>query len=302
MDHGVDLDPEREVAVLPGTKTGIVLVAIAVAQAGDAVLVPDPGYPDYRSGVALAGADAVPLPLAADASFQPDFAGIPAATRRRVALTLLNYPSNPCSVCERPGTFEAAVAFAHETGSVLMHDLAYGFLSFESRSRSVLEVAGARDVAVELWSASKIYGMAGWRVGFCVGNAEIVRRVQDLLNHAYAGVFTAVQRAAQAALTGPQDSVAAARELYRRRRDRLVARLREAGAEIDAPEGTFYAWWRLPRGLTPELLLREHRVAIAPGPGFGERGEGYARLSLATPDADVDAAASRLAAAVAGLS
>src|SRR5262249_6075871 len=152
-----------------------------------------------------------------------------ATTRSRVALTLLNYPSNPCAVCERPGTFEAAVAFAHETGSVLMHDLAYGFLSFGTPSRSVLEVPGARDVAIELWSASKIYGMAGWRVGFCVGNAAIVQRVQELLDHGYAGVFTAIQRAATAALRGPQESVTAARELYRARRDRLVAGLRAAG-------------------------------------------------------------------------
>jgi aminotransferase len=275
-----------------------VLVAVATAQAGDVVLVPDPGYPDYVSGVALAGAQAHPLALPPAAHHQPDLDAVPASVRARVALTLLNYPSNPCAVLERPGTFEQAVAFAHETGSVLMHDLAYGFLAFERPARSVLEVPGAREVAVELWSASKIYGMAGWRVGFCVGNAEIVARVQELLDHGYAGVFSAVQRAAIAALTGPQDSVAEAREVYRARRDRLVSILRAGGAEIAAPEGTFYTWWRLPDGLSAEGLLRERRVAVAPGFGFGALGEGHVRLSLATPDADVDEAARRLAAAL----
>jgi L-glutamine---4-(methylsulfanyl)-2-oxobutanoate aminotransferase len=165
----------------------------------------------------------------------------------------------------------------------------------------VLEVPGARDVAVELWSPSKIYGMAGWRVGFAVGCAEIVGRINALIDHATAGVFTALQRGLEAALRSDQSDVAARRETYRARRDRLVERLAAAGAGIAAPEGTFYAWWRPPPELTAERLLREHRVAVAPGEGFGARGRGWVRLSLAVPEAVVDAGAERLAAALAGV-
>ena len=182
-----------------------------------------------------------------------------------------------------------------------MHDLAYGFLAFDGRrARSVLEADGARECALELWSPSKIYGMAGWRVGFAVGNAELVARIQTLLDHTAAGVFTALQRGLAAALRSDQSDVAQRREVYRARRDRLVGTLRAAGAEIDPPEGSFYAWWRLPDGLTPERLIAEARVGVAPGEGFGARGTGWARLSLATPGADLAEAGERLAAAIAG--
>src|SRR3954468_21171631 len=234
-DHGVQLDPDREVAVIPGTKTGIMLAAVAAAGRDDAVLLPDPGYPDYYSGVALAGARPVALPLDAQAGWEPDFGAVAA---ERPALCLLNYPSNPCAACEGDGTFEAAVAFAHERGCWLVHDIAYGFLAFDGRrARSVLEVPGAREVAAELWSPSKVYGMAGWRIGFLVGAAELIARVQTLLDHVAAGVFSALQRGLQAALEGDQDDVARRREVYRRRRDLLVERL---GGAIAAPQGTFY--------------------------------------------------------------
>jgi L-glutamine---4-(methylsulfanyl)-2-oxobutanoate aminotransferase len=164
----------------------------------------------------------------------------------------------------------------------------------------VLEADGARECAIELWSPSKIYGMAGWRVGFAVGNAELVSRIQTLMDHTAAGVFTALQRGLAAALRSDQADVAERREVYRRRRDLLVGTLRAAGAEIDLPEGSFYAWWRLPTGLTPQRLIGDARVGVAPGEGFGARGAGWARLSLATPDADVKEAAERLAAVIEG--
>jgi L-glutamine---4-(methylsulfanyl)-2-oxobutanoate aminotransferase len=300
-DHGVELDPDREVAVVPGTKTGIMLATLAVAGEGDGVLLPDPGYPDYRSAVALAAAREVPLPLDASAAHQPDFDAVPAAERERARLLVLNYPSNPCAVCAAPGTFDAAVAFAREHACWLLNDLAYGFLAFDGRrGASVLEADGARDVAIELWSPSKIYGMAGWRVGFAVGAAELVGRIKTLLDHTAAGVWTGLQRGLVAALRGDQEHVGTRREVYRLRRDALVGTLRAVGAEIDAPEGTFYAWWRPPAGLTAERLLADHRLAVAPGEGFGARGAGWVRLSLALPDADVLEGAQRLALAVAG--
>jgi aminotransferase len=296
-DHGVELDPEREVAVVPGTKTGIMFVAVAAAGAGETVLLPDPGYPDYPSGVALAGAREGVLPLERSAGWQPDWDAVDATGD--IALALINYPSNPCSVLEHPGTFEAAVAWAHDRGAWLMHDLAYGFLAFDgARARSILEVEEARDVAVELWSPSKIYGMAGWRVGFVVGAAELIGRIHALIDHTTVGVWTGLQRGLVAALTSDQSDVAERHEVYRARRDRLVGALRDAGADLAVPEGTFYAWWRLPDGLTPERLIAEARVGVAPGEGFGSRGAGWARMSLAVPDEDVDEAARRLAAAV----
>jgi L-glutamine---4-(methylsulfanyl)-2-oxobutanoate aminotransferase len=295
-DHGVELDPDREVSVLPGTKTGIMLACVAAAGPGDTVLLPDPGYPDYPSGVALAGARAGALPLNAGNGWQPDF---DAVASTRAAAVFLNYPSNPCAVCEHPGTFERAVGWCRERGAWLVHDLAYGFLAFDGRrARSVLEADGARECAIELWSPSKIYGMAGWRVGFAVGNAELIARIQTLLNHTAAGVFTAVQRGLAAALRSDQRDVAQRRAIYEGRRDRLVGALRAAGAQIDPPEGSFYAWWKLPEGLTAERLIAGARVGVAPGEGFGARGAGWARLSLATPDDDLAEAADRLVAVI----
>jgi aminotransferase len=293
-DHGVDLDPEREVAVVPGTKTGIMLAAVATAGPDDAVLVPDPGYPDYLSGVALAGARAVALPIDPTAGLQPDFDAVGDAAP---ALVLLNHPSNPCAACAAPDTFPRAVAWAAQRGAWIVHDLAYDQLAFDGRrTESILATPGARDVAAELWSPSKVYGMAGWRIGFLVGSAELVARVQALIDHTTAGVFTAVQRGLQAALEGDQADVVQRRETYGRRRDVLLERLRAAGAELATPEGTFYAWWRLPDGVTVERLIAEARVGLAPGVGFGARGEGWARMSLAVPDEDVAEAAARIAA------
>jgi aminotransferase len=293
LDHGVILDPEREVAVVPGTKTGIMFAVLACAGAGDTIALPDPGYPDYLSAVALADARTVALPLDGAAGWQPDF---DALGGQSPALVVLNYPSNPCAACEAPGTFEAAVAWARERGSWLLNDLAYRFLAFDgARARSVLEIEGAREVAVELWSPSKIYGMAGWRVGFAVGNAELVRRIRLLVDHVVAGVPVAIQHGLIAALTGDQGHVDERFEIYRRRREVLLSHV----PGLPAPEGTFYAWWPLPAGLTAERLLAEHRVAVAPGEGFGSRGAGYVRLSLALSDADLEEGADRLAAAVA---
>jgi aminotransferase len=298
-DHGVRLDPERQVAVIPGTKTGIMLACLAAAEAGQTILLPDPGYPDYLSGAALAGARVAPLPLEASADFQPDFEAATAAGRTGAAhpaLAVLNYPSNPCAACELPGTFETAVAFAHERGSWVLNDLAYGFLAFDGRrARSILEVDGAGDVALELWSPSKIYGMAGWRIGFAVGSPVLVGRIQELLNHVAAGVWTGLQRGLAAALRSDQADVAQRREVYRLRRDALVGVLTAAGADLAPAAGSFFVWWRLPPGLTPERLIAEERVGVAPGEGFGARGAGWARLSLATPDADLEEAAQRLA-------
>jgi L-glutamine---4-(methylsulfanyl)-2-oxobutanoate aminotransferase len=295
--YGVALDPDREVAVVPGTKTALVELAIVLADHGEIVLLPDPGYPDYPSGVALAAARVVPLPLDEANGWAPDFG---AAPRTGVAAIYLNYPSNPCAVAAPTGVFAEAVRYAERVGAAIVHDFAYGDLVFDGRApESLLATPGAREVSVEMFSMSKSYGMAGWRLGFVVGNAEIVGRINLLQDHARAGIFAPLQEAAIAAFTGPQDSVAERTARYERRRNAVSAAL--AGTAVPPPvcEGTFYVWIRLPDALSAERLLAEYRLAVAPGEGFGARGAGWARLSLAVSDEQLERGLTRLRTALA---
>jgi aminotransferase len=288
--YGVALDPEREVAFLPGTTTALVELALVLAERGERILLPDPGYPDYNSAVALAGAQRVALPLAEDG--RPEWEE---ALRDGVAAVYLNYPANPAAVAAPAGVFADAIAFAHDTGAAIVHDFAYADLVYDGRRpESFLAEDGAREVGVEMFSLSKSYGMAGWRLGFVVGNADVVARLNLLQEHNRSGIFVPLQRAAIAALTGPQETVEERRALYERRRDRVLAAIPEARCE-----GTFFVWFPLPHGLTFERLLAQHRVALAPGEGFGERGRGFARLSLATSDDALDAGLERLRQAMA---
>jgi aminotransferase len=279
--YGVHLDASREVAVLPGTKTGLMEFALCAVESGDTIVLPDPGYPDYFSAVALAGAKHVPFSgfdVEADAMY-------------------LNFPSNPTAATVPDGLFEEAVQWAERSEAWVLHDFAYGDLVFDGRRpQSFLAVDGARHVGIELFSMSKSYGMAGWRLGFALGNAELVRRIELLQNHAFAGIFRPIQEAGIAALTGPQDSVEERRATYERRRDRTLAALE--GIEAQS-EGTFFVWFRPPDGVTVDQLVVEHRVAVAPGEGFGARGAGWARLSLAVPDEILDRGLERLRAAFA---
>jgi len=279
--YGVHLDPSREVAVLPGTKTGLMEFAMCAVESGGTIVLPDPGYPDYFSAVALAGAKDVPFDgfdVAADAMY-------------------LNFPSNPTAATAPDGLFAEAVQWAERSEAWVLHDFAYGDLVFDGRRpQSFLAVEGARRVGIELFSMSKTYGMAGWRLGFALGNAELVRRIELLQDHVFAGIFRPVQEAGIAALTGPQDSVAERRTTYERRRNRALASLERIEAQS---EGTFFVWFRLPDEITVESLLVEHRVALAPGEGFGARGAGWARLSLAVSDEILDRGLERLRAAFA---
>jgi aminotransferase len=278
--YGVNLDPAREVAVLPGTKTGLMEFALCAVERGGTIVLPDPGYPDYFSAVALASARSISFD-----GFDVDAAAL-----------YLNFPSNPTAAAAPDGLFEAAVQWAESNGAWILHDFAYGDLVFDGRHpESFLAAEGARDVGIELFSMSKSYGMAGWRLGFAVGNAELVRRIEVLQDHAFAGIFRPIQEAGIAALTGPQDSVEARRVAYERRRDRALATL--DGIEAQS-EGTFFVWLRLPEGVTVEKLLLEHRVALAPGEGFGVRGAGWARLSLAVTDETLELGLERLRAAL----
>jgi aminotransferase len=286
-EYGVELDPDAEVAVVPGTKTAIVELCLALAEEGQTVVLPDPYYPDYPSGPALAEAEIAYVPLDPGNGWPPDFAVAPA---ENVAAVYLNFPSNPAAVAVPEGAFEDAVAYAQTTGAAIVHDFAYGDLVFDGREpKSFLATPGAKEVGVEMFSMSKSYGMAGWRVGFVVGNAEIVERINLLNDHSRVGIFRPIQEACIAALTGPQDSVAERRDTYQRRRDRVL--------EVLGPqtcEGTFYIWMKLPEGLSAEDLLITNRVAVAPGEGFGPSGKGSVRLSLAVSDETLELGLERL--------
>jgi aminotransferase len=274
--YGVHLDAAREVAVLPGTKTGLMEFALCAVESGGTIVLPDPGYPDYFSAVAFAGAKHVP------------FSGFDT----KADAMYLNFPANPTAATAPDGLFEEAVQWAERSEAWVLHDFAYGDLVFDGqRPQSFLAVDGARRVGIELFSMSKSYGMAGWRLGFALGNAELVRRIELLQDHAFAGIFRPIQEAGIAALTGPQDSVEERRATYERRRDRALGALE--GIELQS-EGTFFIWFRLPDGVTADHLLAEHRVAVAPGEGFGTRGAGWARLSLAVSDDLLDRGLERL--------
>src|SRR5436305_6873466 len=288
--YGVPLDPDAEVAVVPGTKTAIVELSLVLADEGQTVVLPDPYYPDYPSAPALAGARTGLLPLTPSRAWAPDFTRAPAED---VAAVYLNYPNNPCAVAVPDGAFEQAIEYAHQTGAAVVHDFAYGDLVFDGRKpRSFLATPGAMEVGVEMFSMSKSYGMAGWRLGFVLGNAEIVERINLLNDHCRVGIFRPIQDAGIAALTGPQQSVADRAATYERRRDRVLE-------VVDAVcEATFYVWLELPDGLTAERLLTEHHVALAPGEGFGPSGAGRARISLAVPDETLELGLERLAEAL----
>ncbi len=217
-----------------------------------------------------------------------------------MAAVYLNFPSNPAAVVAPPVAFEDAVAYAEATGAAVVHDFAYGDLAFDGReAQSFLAAPGAKDVGVELFSMSKSYGMAGWRVGFVVGNAEIVERINLLNDHCRVGIFRPVQEACIAALTGPQDSVAERRDTYQRRRDRVLDVLEPLLGPLTC-EGTFYVWLELPEGVTTVDLLTKHRLVLAPGDGGGPSGAGHARLSLAVTDETLELGLERLVGALAG--
>ena len=282
--YGVEIDPGREVAIVPGTKTALCEVALVAAEPGTTILLPDPGYPDYFSAVALADAQLESLPL--DDFGQPVWQAVDGGD---VSLVYLNYPSNPTAAVADAHVFDEAVEFARRHDTLVLHDFAYGDLVYDARSpRSFLAAEGAKEVGVELFSMSKSYGMAGLRIGFVVGNAELVARIELLADHVRAGIFVPLQRAAIAALQGPQGTVEARRHAYETRRDRVLQ------AVDGRCDGTFFVWLRLPDGVTVERLLDEHRIALAPGEGFGARGGGYARLSLAVSDATLARGLERL--------
>lgn len=284
-EYNVHIDPETEVAILFGTKTGLVELPLAIMNEGELLLLPDPGYPDYLSGVSLADIKYDTMPLLAENDFLPDYTALSDEQIKQAKLMYLNYPSNPTSATASIDFFEETVAFAKDNDIAVMHDFAYGGIGFDGNNPiSFLQAEGAKDVGIEMYTMSKTYNMAGWRIGFALGNAEIIEAINVLQDHLFINPFPAVQRAAATALSGSQDCVNELVSLYESRRDVLISECKRIGWDVTAPKASFFAWLPVPEGHTSEsfttLLLDKADIAVAPGHAFGESGEGYIRVGL----------------------
>lgn len=283
--YGVSINPDTEVAVLFGTKIGLVELPLCLLNDGELMLLPDPGYPDYLSGVVLANVNYETFPLKADNHFLPDYEAIPKEEKEKAKLMYLNYPNNPTGATADRSFFEQTVAFAKEHNIAVLHDFAYGAIGFDGiKPVSFLEVEGAKEVGIEMYTLSKTYNMAGWRVGFAVGNPKMIEALNLVQDHMYCSLFPAVQKAAAAALSEDQQCVEELVSRYESRRNTLIEECHKIGWKIEAPKGSFFAWLPVPNGFTSEAfadyLLEKADVAVAAGNGFGTYGEGYIRVGL----------------------
>jgi LL-diaminopimelate aminotransferase len=295
----VSLDPDREVLPLVGSKEGIAHVALCLVDPGDVALIPDPGYPVYEVGALFAGARIEYVPLLEENGYLPDLAAIPADLARAARLVWLNYPNNPTGATADPSFFASAIAWAQENDVVLLHDAPYTEVVFDGyQPVSLLEIPGGREVGVEFHSFSKSYNMTGWRVGMVCGNAVLVDALRRLKSNIDSGIPQAIQQMAIEAARGPQDVIGHNNKVLQKRRDRLVAALRDLGLAVEPPKASLYLWARIPEGYDSKSfateLLDSVAVVVTPGTGYGPHGEGYVRLSLTIPDDKLDEGIRRL--------
>ncbi|WKA54316.1 pyridoxal phosphate-dependent aminotransferase [Planococcus shixiaomingii] len=284
-EYGVEIDPNTEVAILGGTKIGLVELPLALMNPGDLLLLPDPGYPDYLSGAPLADVEFSLMPLKAVDGFLPDFKELEKSVLQRAKLMYLNYPNNPTGAVATKEFFDETAAFAKEHGIGVVHDFAYGAIGFDGQKPpSFLQTEGAKEVGIEMYTLSKTYNMAGWRIGFAVGNADMIESLNLIQDHLFAGLSPALQVAAAAALSGDQQCVEELVETYEKRREVLVAECTRIGWNIEAPKGSFFAWLPIPKGFTSiefsNYLMDHADISVAAGSGFGKSGEGYIRVGL----------------------
>lgn len=299
---GVKLDADTEVVSLIGSKEGIAHISLAFTNPGDVNLVPDPGYPVYNIGTLFAGGRSFFMPLKAGNGFLPDLDAIPEDVANNSRLMFINYPNNPTSACADRAFYDRVVAFAKKHNIIVCHDAAYSEVYFgKDRPMSFLEVDGAKEVGIEFHSLSKTYNMTGWRVGFAVGNAQVVAGLGKIKTNVDSGLFEAIQIAGIEALEGDQKPQEELRELYRRRRDVLVGGLREAGFKVTPPEASLYVWFPVPTGYTSAAfataLLEKTGIVATPGNGFGAAGEGYIRMTLCLGEDRLKEAVARIKAA-----
>ncbi|WP_243291724.1 pyridoxal phosphate-dependent aminotransferase [Bacillus sp. FJAT-47783] len=298
-EYGVSLDPNEEVAILFGGKAGLVEIPQCLLNQGDTVLVPDPGYPDYWSGVALAKAKMEMMPLVKENAYLPDYDRIPENIKNNTKLMFLNYPNNPTGATATEEFFNETVQFAEKHNVCVIHDFAYGAIGFDGeKPRSFLQTDGAKDVGIEIYTLSKTYNMAGWRIAFAVGNKSVINAINLLQDHLYVSVFSAIQEAAAVAITSSQSCVEELVHIYESRRKVLMTAIQNIGWEATPPSGSFFAWLPVAEGFTSEsfskYLLDKAHVAVAPGHGFGQYGEGYVRVGLLTEEERIKEAVNRV--------
>jgi alanine-synthesizing transaminase len=285
---GVEIDTDHEVIVTLGSKEGLANLAQAITAPGDVILAPNPSYPIHSFGFIIAGAAIRSIPAAPGEEFFERLRMAMRYTVPRPKVLVIGYPSNPTAYVADVAFYEKLIAFAREHGIWIISDLAYAEIYFgDTPTPSILAVEGAKDVAIEFTSMSKTYSMAGWRIGFAVGNRELIAALTRVKSYLDYGAFTPVQAAAVAALNGPQDCIAETRALYKRRRDVLVESFGRAGWDIPVPQASMFAWVPLPEQFKQlgsmefsKRLLAQAGVAVAPGVGFGEEGEGFVRIAL----------------------
>lgn len=296
---GVELDPIEEVVTMIGSKEGIAHFPLAFINPGDLALVPTPAYPVYHVGTLFAGGESYFMPLLDENEFLPEVAAIPPDIARRARMIFINYPNNPTGATAERAFYEKVLAFAREYEVIVCHDAAYSEMAFDGyRPMSFLEIAGAKEVGIEFHSLSKTYNMTGWRLGFAVGNRQLLQGLGQVKSNIDSGAFNAIQMAGIAALEGNQACVKEMQQTYQERRDLLIAGLRGVGLKPTVPKATFYVWCPVPQGYTSSeftsLLLKECGIVTTPGSGFGAPGEGYVRMALTVGKERIGEAVARI--------
>jgi LL-diaminopimelate aminotransferase len=297
---GVTLDPDKEVLPLIGAKEGIGHAALCFIDPGDVALVPDPGYPVYSVGTLFAGGKCHWMPLLEENQWLPDLSAIPPEVAGKAKALWINYPNNPTGAIAEESFFEEVVAFAQRYDIPVLHDAPYTEVAYdEYRPVSFLQVPGAKEVGMEFHSLSKSYNMTGWRIGMAVGNAKMINALMRVKSNLDSGIPQAIQYAAIEALLGPQDCIQEHNRIYQRRRDKVVATLRQMGLKVAVPKASLYVWAKLPPGWKSgpfsALLIEEKDIVVTPGAGYGRYGEGYIRLSLTIADDQLEKGLERLA-------
>ncbi|MCM8774931.1 MAG: LL-diaminopimelate aminotransferase [Candidatus Omnitrophica bacterium] len=296
---GVDLDKDKEILPLIGSKEGIAHLPLAVLNPGDVCLIPDPGYPPYRSGTLFAGGIPYFMPLLEDNGFLPDFSAVDAKALKKAKILYLNYPNNPTAAVASKAFFTKAVDFAYAHRLLIVQDASYSEISFDGyEAPSILEIPDAKGVAIEFHSLSKTYNMTGWRVGFAVGHRDAISLLSKVKTNIDSGIFQAIQLAGKRALDEGKKAYEENLKIYQRRRDLLVDGLKKLGWEVRCPQATFYCWIPVPPGSTSTEFamkcLDQMNLVVTPGNGFGANGEGYFRISLTVPENRIQEALRRI--------
>jgi len=301
-NYGVHLNPDKEVLPLIGSKEGIAVTYLSFLSPNDVAIVPTPAYPIHFNGALLAEGVIHSLPINKENDFLPDFSSISQKILKRAKIIFLCYPNNPTGATINKDFFEEAVSFAKRYNLILANDFTYSEITFDGyRAPSLLQVKDSKKIGIEFHSFSKTYNMAGWRIGFVVGNSDLIDSILKVKRYIDFGIFTAIQKAAKAALEGPQDCVRELCKVYQRRRDILIQELEKWGWKMDPPRATMYVWASLPprySGMSSlefsEFLLEKTGVVVSPGTGFGEGGEGYIRFALVEEERRIQMAIERI--------